>query len=173
MENIKEILRILENFFWQLTGDFSGKLLTLSVSRPNGRNWITGQTPVRINVISEKTFVGKFISNVSNVFSEKDFCGKIHFKCFKCNLRKKTFEGKFISNLQYQSVVFLQDISGPISSQRRSDPFAKCGGHFWTNWPLKFMFAKISPSFTLPLMKFENPQKKYEKSQTNAARVVM
>ena len=64
--------------------------------------------------------------------------------------------GKFISNLRYQLVVFLQDISGLRSSQRRSDPFAKCGGHFWTNWLLTFMFAKVSvpPSPT----KFENTQ---------------
>ena len=44
--------------------------------------------------------------------SEKDFSGEIYLE----------------SNLQYQSVVFLQDISGLRSSQRRSDPFAKCGG---------------------------------------------
>ena len=38
----------------------SRKLLTLNVSRPDGRNWITGRTPPRVNLISEKAFVGKF-----------------------------------------------------------------------------------------------------------------
>ena len=133
----------------------SRKLLTLSVSRPNGRNWITGRPAVRINVISEKRLSWGNLSPISD----------ISWLCF--------YKIYLALDLPKGGLTHLPNVgatSGPIgrwhlcsqkflfqplrpnlrthSGEKSNNCIQQCGyvssGDFWTNWALlTFIFAQI------------------------------